>query len=174
MPGPILNTAGAVVGQHRGLPNYTIGQRKGLELTPVPTRPNGIGPKGQSDKRPSYVIQLLKDKNALIVGDDAELRIRDLTVEGVNIVSGIWPDAPFRASVKIRSHATEIPATIEPLPFDPDVQKMTTAKRSRAYWVCAPTGESASFWTNRSVRSRRGRRRFSTVSPTPMKCWGAA
>ena len=126
--GPILNTVGEVVGQHHGLPNYTIGQRKGLELTPVQTRPNGIAATKTGDKRPSYVIQLLKDKNALVVGDDAELRIREMAVEGVNIVSGIWPEQPFRAAVKIRSHAPEAPATIYPEAFDPDATKDNTGK----------------------------------------------
>ncbi len=58
-PGPMLDTAGNLLGEHAGLPGYTIGQRKGL----------GIGGAGE----PLYVLKLDHARNALIVGTQAEL-----------------------------------------------------------------------------------------------------
>jgi tRNA-specific 2-thiouridylase len=100
-PGPIVNRAGEVLGQHSGLPDYTIGQRKGL---------------GISSPEPLYVLDLNPDRNALIVGTRAELGTDRLTAARVNWVAGEPPAQPFRAQVKIRYKAQPAPATVEPLP----------------------------------------------------------
>jgi tRNA-specific 2-thiouridylase len=57
-PGDIEDTRGNVVGKHQGLGVYTVGQRRGLGLS----RPS-----------PSYVIQLDRERNVLVVGDNADL-----------------------------------------------------------------------------------------------------
>jgi len=100
LPGPIVNTAGQVVGQHQGLTGYTIGQRKGL---------------GAIASRPTYVLKLVPESNTLVVGDDLELRARELEADGVNWVTGAWPSAPVRADIKIRYKAQEMPGTVTPL-----------------------------------------------------------
>ena len=99
-PGPILTRSGQVLGQHEGLPNYTIGQRKGL---------------GISAPQPLYVLELDTARNALIVGTREELGRRALLARGVNWLSGKPPAAPFRAEVKIRYRARAVPATVTPL-----------------------------------------------------------
>lgn len=101
--GPIVRRSGEVVGEHHGLANYTIGQRKGLGVTAP---------------EPLYVIGVNPQVNALIVGTADELGRRELTARKVNWVSGEVPDAPFRAEVKIRYKAKPMPALVEPLGSD--------------------------------------------------------
>jgi tRNA-specific 2-thiouridylase len=72
LPGPIQDTDGNVLGTHRGLPAYTIGQRKGL---------------GISAGRPLFVIEKHKDENLLVVGPRQALCKRAFLVAGVNWVS---------------------------------------------------------------------------------------
>jgi tRNA-specific 2-thiouridylase len=100
LAGPIVRRNGDVIGEHGGLANYTIGQRKGL---------------GVQAAEPLYVIGMNPYKNALIVGTADELGGQTLTARRVNWTSGITPDAPFRAEVKIRYKAKPVPALVEPL-----------------------------------------------------------
>ena len=100
-PGPILRRGGEVLGEHGGLSNYTIGQRKGL---------------GLSYAQPLYVLEKNPWRNALIVGTRDELGRDDLLAEDVNWISGVAPRSAFRAAVKIRYQASPQPATITPLP----------------------------------------------------------
>lgn len=101
-PGPILNRAGVKVGQHEGLPAYTIGQRKGL----------GIGGSGE----PLFVLELDHAHNALIVGTAQELGSTDLRAERVGWTDDAAPSAPMRAEVRIRYKARALPATLLPQP----------------------------------------------------------
>ncbi len=98
--GDIVDTRGEVLGQHSGLPNYTIGQRKGLGIY----RPE-----------PRFVIRIDRAKNQLVVGTRDELGRAELTAHSVTYVSGKPPTEPIRVQAKVRykSHAT--PATITPL-----------------------------------------------------------
>jgi tRNA-specific 2-thiouridylase len=100
-PGPIRDTAGRVLGQHKGLPFYTIGQRKGIGLA----RPEAL-----------YVIALDTAENALIVGPASELGRRECTATQMNYLSGETPAQPFRATAKIRYKAREASAAVTPLP----------------------------------------------------------
>lgn len=99
-PGPITDTTGRRLGQHQGLPFYTIGQRKGL---------------GLSGPEPLYVIATDPATNTLIVGTRTELGRDRFQVQPVNWISGEAPAAPFRCTVKIRYKANEVPATVTPL-----------------------------------------------------------
>ncbi len=101
VPGPIVDSNGEVIGQHNGLPFYTVGQRKGL---------------GISATEALYVIDLDIGHNALVVGTSAELGRRHLVASNVTFVSGRYPDAPFRATAKIRYRARMRRATVVPLP----------------------------------------------------------
>ncbi len=102
-PGPIMTTAGDILGQHTGLPDYTIGQRKGL---------------GISYAEPLYVLAKDTARNALIVGTIAELGQTALAARDVNWISGEPPAEPLRAEVKIRYKARPAAATVTPLPGD--------------------------------------------------------
>jgi tRNA-specific 2-thiouridylase len=101
--GPIMRRDGSVVGEHQGLANYTIGQRKGLGV---------YGPE------PLYVLATRLEDNALIVGTREELGCSRLVVHRVNWISGIVPEQPFRAEVQIRYHARTSAALIEPVSAD--------------------------------------------------------
>lgn len=98
-PGPIVDRRGNVLGQHNGLPLYTIGQRRGLGVTAA---------------LPMYVTELDTTRNLLIVGPQHELERSDLTADNFSFVGGAWPTAPFRAEAQIRSHAVAMPALITP------------------------------------------------------------
>ncbi len=102
-PGEIVTTTGKSIGQHNGLANYTIGQRKGLNLaSPVPL----------------YVITKQAAQNTLVVGTLEELGFTELIARDVNWLSGETPREPFRALVKIRYSAKEVEALVSPLEGD--------------------------------------------------------
>jgi tRNA-uridine 2-sulfurtransferase len=97
--GDIVTRGGAVLGQHTGLANYTIGQRKGL---------------GVASPVPLYVLGKDAAANAVIVGTQDELGSRELTARDVNWLNGETPREPFRAEVKIRYTAKEAEALVTP------------------------------------------------------------
>lgn len=103
VPGPILDAHGMVLGTHTGLPDYTIGQRKGL---------------GIAAGEALYVTALDSTRNALVVGRADELGKRELIARGVNWIPprlGMElqeQKTGLRAGVKIRYRSVEHPATI--------------------------------------------------------------
>lgn len=99
-PGEIVTHDGRVIGQHNGLANYTIGQRKGL---------------GVASPVPLYVITKDAVSNTLIVGTLDELGVNELTARDVNWLAGAVPQESFRAQVKIRYTAKEAEALVIPL-----------------------------------------------------------
>ena len=100
-PGSILDTQGRTLGEHRGLPYYTIGQRKGL---------------GIAAPRPLYVLATEPSHNTVIVGTAEELGRRELTAADVSYISGHPPAAAVPVTAKIRYKSRETPATLTPLP----------------------------------------------------------
>ncbi|MDE2777370.1 MAG: tRNA 2-thiouridine(34) synthase MnmA [Chloroflexota bacterium] len=101
--GPIVSSEGEVLGEHRGLSNYTIGQRKGL---------------GVSSNEPLYVLAMNAIKNALVVGTRGELGRDRLVAERFNWVGGAPPAVEFRAEVKIRYRSQAQMALIKPMGDD--------------------------------------------------------
>ena len=124
-PGEIVTREGKVVGGHNGLPNYTIGQRKGLGIaSPVPL----------------YVLGKDAAANHVIVGTQEELGSSELTARDVNWVSGESPTESFRAEVKIRYTAKEVEALVSPLEgnqasvkFDAPVRDATAGQAAVFY-----------------------------------------
>jgi len=98
-PGYIVNREGKVLGQHNGLPNYTIGQRKGL---------------GLASPDPLYVLGKDAGTNTLIVGLAAELGMRELLAINVNWTCGSVPTEPFQAEIKTRYTAKPAPGLVTP------------------------------------------------------------
>ncbi|HLA45209.1 MAG TPA: tRNA 2-thiouridine(34) synthase MnmA [Aggregatilineales bacterium] len=96
-PGAIQTRDGRVLGEHNGLPNYTIGQRKGL---------------GIAAAEPLYVLDMDTASNVLIVGTKDELGSDTLTASRVNWISGSPPDNSFRAEVKIRYKSAAFPGLV--------------------------------------------------------------
>lgn len=121
LPGPILDPAGQVIGEHQGLAFYTIGQRKGL---------------GISSAEPLYVVAKNLRGNSLVVGPQEALGQRELLAGEVNWISGSQPDDPLRVQVKIRYKANEAWALLVPLPdrraqlvFDHPLRDITPGQR---------------------------------------------
>ena len=98
-PGPILSADGELLGHHKGLIYYTIGQRRGL---------------GISDPRPYYVTRLDAERNAVIVGHEEEVLRDSLVVRDINWVSLPPQSEPFDCLAQIRYRHTPTPATVMP------------------------------------------------------------
>lgn len=99
-PGAIVDSAGRQLGEHAGLANYTIGQRKGLGLTAA---------------MPLYVIGKRQARNELVVGFAEELGSRELVTGTVNWLNGAAPTQPLDAEVKVRYRARAAAARVTPL-----------------------------------------------------------
>lgn len=97
-PGQMVNVAGEVVGEHRGLPFYTVGQRRGL---------------GLAAGHPLYVTQVQPAHNVLVVGPRQEAMSAAFTVERLN-----WlcppPAQAIHTTVQIRYRHQPVAATVEP------------------------------------------------------------
>lgn len=99
-PGPIYNQSGQVLGRHRGLAYYTIGQRKGLGITST---------------EPLHVLKIDATQNALIVGPATALEQREFVVGNMHYLSGETPTESFDALVRVRYKAPEQPALVTPI-----------------------------------------------------------
>jgi len=99
-PGPIVNKEGRVLGGHRGIIFYTVGQRKGL---------------GISAKEPLYVIAIDKERNALIVGTKREVCGDELIATDLNWIAIEKLMEPIEVRAKIRYLHQEAEAVIAPL-----------------------------------------------------------
>ena len=99
-PGPVVDSTGRTLGEHRGLPFYTIGQRKGL---------------GIAAPEPLFVLRLEPAENTVVVGTVGELGRDRLTARDVNWIAGQAPSGTIAAQVKIRYRATAAPALVTPL-----------------------------------------------------------
>jgi tRNA-specific 2-thiouridylase len=95
-PGPIVRSDGTPLGEHQGLPFYTIGQRKGIGLAAA---------------EPLYVLGARPESNTLVVGTRAELGQDRLLAARVNWI-GAEPPGPVRAEVKVRYKAAPAPALV--------------------------------------------------------------
>jgi len=99
-PGSIVNSCGETLGQHKGLPLYTIGQRKGI---------------GVSASEPLYVLSKNKADNTLIVEKLSKLGKKHLKAGKVNWISGNTTQNKIRAGVQIRYTARAVSAWITPI-----------------------------------------------------------
>src|SRR5439155_12657616 len=99
--GAMVDTQGNVVGRHSGVPNYTVGQRKGL---------GALGPE------PRFVVELRPAENVVVVGANEDLLSPTLTADDVHWVAGEAPPKPFPATAKIRYRAPQVPCAVTPLP----------------------------------------------------------
>ena len=105
-PGPILTTSGLSIGRHRGLPFYTIGQRKRLGIGGIRNLPDQHG-------NPWYVINYDAKKNALVVGHDSDLYTRRVCARNLTFVGGRAPGTARRVTAKIRYGAAARPAVLK-------------------------------------------------------------
>ena len=97
--GMFVDTNGKPVGVHLGSLRYTIGQRRGLGT--------GFGER-------MYVVSKNVKTNTVTLGSNSDLFSDTAVLKNVNIISGVFPSEPFRASVKIRYQHKEQPASVVP------------------------------------------------------------
>ena len=96
--GPFVTTQGTIVGRHRGIIHYTVGQRKGL---------------GVSSDRPLYVQSIDAAKNTVVLGENRELFGTELNAVNFNWIAFETPPDILRAKAKIRYRHREQWATVE-------------------------------------------------------------
>ncbi len=91
IPGNFVDTDGNVIGRHKGIIHYTVGQRKGLGLA--------MG-------HPVFVIQIKPDTNEVVIGDDNDVFSAKLHADKINLMGAASIEDGMRATAKIRySHS---------------------------------------------------------------------
>ncbi len=96
-PGPIVDLRGNVLGRHRGICRYTVGQRRGL---------------GISAPKPYYVVRIDADKDTVVVGTREQTLASAVSISKINALEpyGLLPGARFEA--KVRSTTPPVPCTL--------------------------------------------------------------
>jgi tRNA-specific 2-thiouridylase len=97
VPGVVENARGDRLGTHDGHFRFTVGQRRGL---------------GVSAAERLYVVSIDPAANRVVVGPGEEIDATEAEVGNVTFSSGEAPADPFRADVRVRHRAAEVPATI--------------------------------------------------------------
>lgn len=123
--GWFVNAAGVKLGEHKGFPYYTIGQRKGLEIA--------LG-------KPAYVLKINPQKNTVMLGDAEELKTSHMLVEDDRFVDEAEAMNSPQLSVRIRYRSKPIPCTLRRL----DDGRLLVNFQSEASAI-AP-GQSAVFY----------------------------
>ncbi len=98
--GEIVNVDGKVVGRHNGLPNYTVGQRRGLGLSGAAA--------------PMYVVEMDASRNQLVVGPAEALGRTELLATGVSWTLDRAVDAGSRVQCQIRYSGHALDCTVHP------------------------------------------------------------
>ncbi len=98
--GNFVDAEGKVLGEHKGIINYTVGQRKHL---------------GISLGKPAYVVRKDVESNTVTLGDEADLYTRSLIAEDFNLISVPELTAPMRVTAKTRYSQTDRPAVVSAL-----------------------------------------------------------
>jgi tRNA-specific 2-thiouridylase len=101
-PGTITDAGGTQLGEHAGLPFFTVGQRAGLGI--APSRP---------DAAPRYVIELRPAANTVVVGPREALRRSSLEASSFRWIAGVAPPAGTRCEAQLRAHGAAHPATVD-------------------------------------------------------------
>jgi len=128
--GDIVDENGNVLGRHRGIVHYTIGQRKGL---------------GLSYPRPLYICRIDAERNRIIVGEKRALFSKGLIVRVLNLIAVDEIDRPYRVKVKIRLQHKE--ADAELLPYKDNRVKIIFNEPQ----MSVTPGQSAVFYLDDTV-----------------------
>lgn len=123
--GNIVNLDGKVLGRHKGIWNYTIGQRKGI---------------GVSASEPLYVLELRKDTNEVVVGPIDKTFKKSLIAEDLNWIAIDSLEKPMRAQAKIRS--TQQPVDVEIVPISGNAVRVDFDDMQKSIAI----GQSAVFY----------------------------
>ena len=129
-PGWFVNAEGVKLGQHKGFPYYTIGQRKGLEIA--------LG-------KPAYVLKINPQKNTVMLGDVEQLRTEYMIVEQDHLIDEQEVLACENLAVRIRYRSRPIPCR---------VRRLTDGRlfvKFRTEASAITPGQSAVFYDDRRV-----------------------
>ncbi len=85
--GNFIDKNGKVLGKHKGIVYYTIGQRKGLNIS--------LG-------KPGYVIEIRANTNEVVIGDESDILFKNAIIDNVNIISGEKLKDGYKVQAKIR------------------------------------------------------------------------
>ncbi len=96
--GNFIDKNGKVLGKHKGIVYYTIGQRKGLNLS--------LG-------KPGYVIEIREKTNEIVIGNEEEIFFNNVIIDNVNIISGSIHGVPENIQAKIRYQSKFCDAKID-------------------------------------------------------------
>jgi tRNA-specific 2-thiouridylase len=113
--GEIVNLQGQVLGHHDGIEFFTVGQRKGLQI---------------SSPKPLYVIELDAGKNRVSVGDESALERDEFNVERCNWIPFETPPASLEVTAKIRYNHPGVAATVTPQANSRAKVKLHTLQRA--------------------------------------------
>lgn len=97
--GEFVDREGTVLGRHRGIIHYTIGQRKGL---------------GKTFGKPMFVVHIDSENNRVTLGSNEDLFTDSFTVGDINLISVAELKEPMEVTAKTRYKQAEVPATIYP------------------------------------------------------------
>lgn len=141
--GKIRTIDGDIVGEHKGLCFYTIGQRKGINIA-------GLTAEARRAKAglPWFAVEKDIKKNTLIVSqNEKDLLRKELTAQEVNWISGIEPKFPLKVKAKIR-YASELSTAVVKEKIGPRKYRIIFAKSQRAI----TPGQSVVFYSPAAVR----------------------
>jgi len=114
-PGSIIDSKNKVLGQHKGIAHYTIGQRRGM---------------GIASPHPLYVLEILPQRNMIIVGTNDELYHKKLVASHVLMNSGESLKKPMPVKARIRYKHRESEAILSALDSGEVLVKFTRAQRA--------------------------------------------
>jgi tRNA-uridine 2-sulfurtransferase len=123
-PGPIVDSNGEVLGQHSGIHNFTIGQRKGLVAA----------------GRPQYVVKIDPEFHRVVIGENDALGQTRFTVRDVNWIAIETLTEPIRCEVQIRNRFEPRSATVSledgqvVVEFDQPQRAVTPGQGAVFYW----------------------------------------
>ena len=139
LPGDIIDLDGHVLGRHRGIEHYTVGQRRGL---------------GVSSSRPLYVHSIDAKKNLVVLAGGDDLLCAGLIADDTVWPGGVAPGGAFAATAKIRLASRPVDCTVEP--YEPRAGEAFAGNAYRVVFAApqravAP-GQSVVFYIDGVIR----------------------
>jgi tRNA-specific 2-thiouridylase len=125
--GELVTSDGRIIGEHGGVHNFTVGQRKGL---------------GVATGSPLYVLQIKGDSRQVVVGNQEDLYSKTVRTNKVNLISVDTLDKPMTVEVKIRHRHQAAAATIEMTAKDEVVVRFLEPQRA------ITPGQAAVFYSD--------------------------
>ena len=128
-PGYIEDINGRVIGEHKGLHNYTVGQRRGINCP---------------SSEPYYVVKIDNQRNKLIVGGKRDLLCSDFRVSDINWILKS-PDTQITAKTRVRYRSRAYETTIIP------IDKKTAHVKFKTPQLAVAPGQAAVFYKGKEV-----------------------